>query len=471
MLSSQPTPLEIAVTLQGATPVAGSDRRELFTETTKTTLVFENGAVVSLKAQVAPGQCLFLRNEQSGREILCKVLETRPSGSGRYTDLEFTSRNPGFWDPPAAEPAAGAQNDSQLSSIPAPAETQVVALKLEPVGAPGETRTTANAPETSAPATTETEPAASATATTAPVSAADTEADWNEAKDAQLAAALELMAGDAKPKTKSKPKRKSAIAGTEANGTDDAAPQVETTLEATGDAKVASILPSLTGKISDFDLAKNKITVGIAASLVLLAMLGIAWHARRRPAPRANDHPVAPPAPSAEHAPANASPTSQMQTTTSVASTSAAAMPTETSTSSATNAGASSASPTDTAPPSAADSAAQDKHNSEGPTLAHVKHRQPKQARTGEIIPVKIVSQAPPAIPSWAKKLELDHPVVLLEAVVDAKGNLTSTKPLSGPRVLQGEAERAVALWIFEPALQDGKPIPAHMILTVEFQR
>ena len=248
MLSSQPTPLEIAVTLQGATPVAGSDRRELFTETTKTTLVFENGAVVSLKAKVAPGQCLFLRNEQSGREILCKVLETRPGGTGRYTDLEFTSRNPGFWDPPAAKPAAVAQNDSQPSGIPAPAETQVVALKLEPVGAPVETGTAANPPETSAPATTETKPPTSATATTAPVSAPDTEADWNEAKDAQLAAALELMAGDAKPKTKSKPQRKSAVACAEANGTDDADPQLETTLEAAGDAKVSSILPSLTGR-------------------------------------------------------------------------------------------------------------------------------------------------------------------------------------------------------------------------------
>ncbi len=247
-------------------------------------------------------------------------------------------------------------------------------------------------------------------------------------------------------------------------------PQLETTLEAAGDAKVSSILPSLTGKIRDFDLAKNKITVGIAASLVLVVMLGIAWHAKRKSAPHANDHPAAPSAQSAEHAPTIASQTSPTQTPTSVSSTSAAATPTLTSTSSPTNSGATSA-PTDTAPPPSADSAAQDKHNSDGPTLAQVKHHQPKQARTGEIIPAKIVSQAPPAIPSWAKKLELDHPVVLLEAVVDAKGNLTSTKPLSGPRVLQGEAERAVALWIFEPALQDGKPIPAHMILTVEFQR
>jgi outer membrane biosynthesis protein TonB len=37
--------------------------------------------------------------------------------------------------------------------------------------------------------------------------------------------------------------------------------------------------------------------------------------------------------------------------------------------------------------------------------------------------------------------------------------------------VLQGEAERAVALWVFEPALSDGKPIATRMVLTVQFQK
>jgi outer membrane biosynthesis protein TonB len=86
------------------------------------------------------------------------------------------------------------------------------------------------------------------------------------------------------------------------------------------------------------------------------------------------------------------------------------------------------------------------------------------------VIPARIVSQAPPAIPSWAKKLDL-NPVVQLDAVIDSRGNLTSARPISGPRILHGEAERAVALWIFEPALVDGKPTTTHMVLTVEFQR
>ena len=86
------------------------------------------------------------------------------------------------------------------------------------------------------------------------------------------------------------------------------------------------------------------------------------------------------------------------------------------------------------------------------------------------LVPAKILSQAPPAIPSWAKKLDL-NPVVQLDAVIDSNGNLTSTRPISGPRILYGEAQRAVALWIFQPAMNDGKPTTAHLTLTVEFQR
>jgi outer membrane biosynthesis protein TonB len=80
------------------------------------------------------------------------------------------------------------------------------------------------------------------------------------------------------------------------------------------------------------------------------------------------------------------------------------------------------------------------------------------------------VSQSLPSIPSWAKALDTDA-VVQLDALIDEKGNVAQTRPLSGPHVLQRVAEQAVALWIFEPALSDGKPTATHMVLTVQFQR
>jgi len=61
--------LEVPVTIQGSKPVNGSNQRELFEEAAKTTLVFDNGAVLNLKSRVTVGQSVFLRNENSGREV------------------------------------------------------------------------------------------------------------------------------------------------------------------------------------------------------------------------------------------------------------------------------------------------------------------------------------------------------------------------------------------------------------------
>jgi outer membrane biosynthesis protein TonB len=80
------------------------------------------------------------------------------------------------------------------------------------------------------------------------------------------------------------------------------------------------------------------------------------------------------------------------------------------------------------------------------------------------------VSQTQPEIPGWAIGLDVD-PVVKLDVLIDEKGNLVEAKPISGPRVLQASAQRAVALWVFEPGFSDGKPAATHMTLTVEFQK
>jgi hypothetical protein len=468
VLTAEPIPLEVPVTIQGATPVDGSDRRELFTETTKTTLTFENGAVVSLKAKVSTGQCLFLRNEQSGREILCKVLEHRKGGPGGYTDLEFTSRDPEFWNAPAAKPAANPQNQSNGAQgiAPGPTENQAVAPKAELLAPIGD-EAPASVPQ---PQTTAIEPAVSLPAPAAATPPQADEADWNEAKDAELMAALAMMAGDAKPK----PKRESVAEGKQANGqeaaSENASPQDET--DAAGRSKVISMLASLPGRMRDFKPGKITIAAGIAASVLIIAMLGLSWHAKRSASLQAN-HRATPAsdqsATNAQPAISQTSPTPAETPSASTTATPVAALTTNSATNRGTNGGAAAAV---VRPPS--DSIASDKNNSDGPIVVEEQPIPPKPIETkksvGETIPAKIIAQAPPAIPSWAKGLDLD-PVVQLDAVIDANGNLKATKALSGPRILQGAAKRAVALWIFEPALTDGKPTTTHMVLTVEFQR
>ena len=74
--SAHVSELEIPVTIQASKLVEGTDRRELFTEATKTTIVFENGAVLCLKSSVLPGQCVFLRNDERYTSSLATVEET-----------------------------------------------------------------------------------------------------------------------------------------------------------------------------------------------------------------------------------------------------------------------------------------------------------------------------------------------------------------------------------------------------------
>src|SRR5580658_7759061 len=105
----QATVLEVPVTIQGAKHVDLSEQRQIFTETTKTTIVFGNGAVVNLSPKVTQGPCVFLRNQRTGREILCEVREGRQVAESGYADLALTTRDPNFWDAPVMqEPAVEA---------------------------------------------------------------------------------------------------------------------------------------------------------------------------------------------------------------------------------------------------------------------------------------------------------------------------------------------------------------------------
>jgi len=96
--ATQPVALEVPVTVNGARTVEGSDKREPFSETTKTVLIFSHGAVIRLASSVAPGQLLFLTNENSKKEVVCQVVKSKNyrNVSG-YVELEFTEPAVSFW--------------------------------------------------------------------------------------------------------------------------------------------------------------------------------------------------------------------------------------------------------------------------------------------------------------------------------------------------------------------------------------
>ena len=107
----QPVALEVPVTLNGARTAEGSDKREPFSESTKTVLVFSHGAVIRLTTSLAPGQLVFLTNEKTKKEVVCQVTKSKNFRSATgYVELEFTEPAAGFWGMrfPTDRPAPGA---------------------------------------------------------------------------------------------------------------------------------------------------------------------------------------------------------------------------------------------------------------------------------------------------------------------------------------------------------------------------
>lgn len=94
----QPVALEVPITVNGARTLEGRDKREPFSESTKTVMVHGNGAVIKLHSALAPGQLLFLTNERTKKEVVCQVVKSKNyrNVSG-YVELEFTEPAVGFW--------------------------------------------------------------------------------------------------------------------------------------------------------------------------------------------------------------------------------------------------------------------------------------------------------------------------------------------------------------------------------------
>ena len=446
----QTTALEVPVTIQGSQIVEGTEQREMFTETTRTTLVFENGAAIVLKARVQAGQSVFLRNELTGKEVLCKIVEVPPAGQPGPTEVEFTVREPGFWDPPIEQSAApaleSAAAQAAVESAPAGSGTEASAPTASP----------ATAPDTSAAA-----PSSPTQEQAAASPAAASAAEPDHSKEAEQLAAM--VAKDAKEQAKrASTARPSKEISTPTEPGQSAA-------AASTPAKALSPLALRLYGIREDMLRENRSVLAVAAFVLVAVALGVAWHTERS----LSKHRAARPSPTVPHASAGPAVTppqsAQPATAAPQASTQAAksSPPTPTGaeaarvshdgdSASVSNTGGSAPSRT-TLRSSPAGAPTKSVNKTEEPVAKH-------------IVPAKILSQTQPPLPSWAKALDVND-VVTLDAVIDERGNVASATLLSGPRLLERAAKDAVQLWVFEPTLANGKPIPTHMVLTVEFQQ
>jgi len=59
--------------------------------------------------------------------------------------------------------------------------------------------------------------------------------------------------------------------------------------------------------------------------------------------------------------------------------------------------------------------------------------------------------------------------VVTLDTVVDETGRVQSATPVSGPKALYKKAEETVKDYVYQPATRNGKPVPAHVEVKIQF--
>jgi protein TonB len=87
----------------------------------------------------------------------------------------------------------------------------------------------------------------------------------------------------------------------------------------------------------------------------------------------------------------------------------------------------------------------------------------------GDVVQAKLISSAPPLYPSLAKSQHISGNV-LVDALIDANGRVTTMKVVSGPALLHQAAMDALKQWKYRPATLDGKPTPMHLTVTVQFR-
>ncbi|HVH71339.1 MAG TPA: TonB family protein, partial [Candidatus Dormibacteraeota bacterium] len=81
----------------------------------------------------------------------------------------------------------------------------------------------------------------------------------------------------------------------------------------------------------------------------------------------------------------------------------------------------------------------------------------------------RLIRSSAPVYPPLAKSTRVSGDV-LVDALIDAAGNVTSVRVISGPVLLQQAAIETVRQWKYEPARLDGQAVAMHLNVTVRFR-
>jgi len=87
----------------------------------------------------------------------------------------------------------------------------------------------------------------------------------------------------------------------------------------------------------------------------------------------------------------------------------------------------------------------------------------------GDVKQARLIASVPPVYPAMAKARHVSGGVTI-DALIDSNGRVAKMKVLSGPTPLEQAAMDALRQWKYEPATLDGKAVPMHLTVTIQFR-
>jgi TonB family protein len=493
---------EVRVKATGARLGKSEDERELFTEETTSVLIGENGGVVRLSAAVAPGQLLFLTNEESKREVVAQVKRKRTyKPTSCYVELEFAEPAQRFWGREFSAAAALLPKNAQ------DAETAALVMLAE---------ATADEPD---------KPPAAPTAEEVQALRREVEALREQAKLMQTPAANEQTAALATvpagvpdalpaPATGDVPNAESI-----SNARSEEAPDVpfvpqSTPIEHYPDAAqlTAGQQAALPMPARNFTVprpkrkrsprARGSFTPGFREGALRLALLsaalvitaiGAAWYKHWIPWKSAENKPSVSTPASPVNAETSTAPGSQ-EAAKANSDSGKTKVVSEARVSSRGTSPRSAARPNQPAPETsdAAEASAQIS-DSRGVVVQPPKPRAPASTTLaskrstipaaanaasdiaapseaeGIVVPPKLIKSVRP-VASMDAVRDFETGNVVIDALVGTAGEVASMDVLSGPPSLRGAAVEALKKYRYEPATRNGQPVPAHVTVTIRFQ-
>jgi len=497
----QPVCIEVPVTVHGGCLSTDSGKREPFSESTRTIIVFSTGAVLRLKTAVNPGQSIILTNEHTGKKVLCQVVKSKSyQNVAGYIELQFAEPTVGFWGilfPGDGSESQGAPGTGGASQVPSGSQPL-------PPAASHTTPPVVSTHSSAARSITPGLPSPKALGTECPPAPASVYTSVAEPPDAGLIQPKAVPLSQAEEHTR-------VAKLVDVSREREAATRLREALRRADQDEITAFMSHLMFEEPEAESAhatprRSPMITLIAAELLLIVLAGGGWYWWHNRV-RATSHNLSPqsanvaasisvpPPANPGTAPLASSPVPEALKTAEASgpSSGSAEKPAESlEAPDAANKKPAAISHFRLSGPHAKrrSSLAKAPEAAEGIDLApEVPSRayaeglsaliagsglqstasKPERSITGEVKTARLISSAPPAYPTLARSQRVEGDITL-DALIDETGRVTKIKTISGPELLQEAAAAAVRQWKYKPATLNGNAVPMHLTVTVKFR-